>query len=80
MTRSLDGIGDPDASGSALPGAVPRLMTAQEVAEPLRVPRSTIYELARSRRIPFVKVGRRTLFVQQALLEWIAAQTVPPRG
>jgi hypothetical protein len=28
---------------------------------------------------PFVKVGRRTLFVQQALLEWIAAQTVPPR-
>jgi excisionase family DNA binding protein len=54
-------------------------MTAQEVAELLRVPRSTIYELARSRRIPFVKVGRRTLFVQQTLLEWIAAQTVRPR-
>jgi excisionase family DNA binding protein len=76
MTRSLEG--GVDAMDMA-PGAVPRLMTAQEVAELLRVPRSTIYELARNRRIPFVKVGRRTLFVQQALIEWIAAQTVRPR-
>lgn len=59
--------------------SVPRLMTAQEVAELLRVPRSTVYELARNRRIPFLKVGRRTLFAQHALLEWIAAQTVAPR-
>lgn len=58
---------------------VPRLMTAQEVAELLRVPRSTVYELARTRCIPFLKVGRRTLFAQQTLLEWIAAQTVEPR-
>ena len=58
---------------------VPRLMTAQEVAELLRVPRSTVYELARNRRIPFRKVGRRTLFAQQTLLEWIATQTVKPR-
>jgi excisionase family DNA binding protein len=69
-----------DGVASVRSGGVPRLMTAQEVSELLRVPRSTIYELARSRRIPFVKVGRRTLFAQQALLEWIAAQTVPPRG
>ena len=59
---------------------VPRLLTAQEVAELLRVPRSTIYELARARRIPFVKVGRRTLFVPQALVDWIAAQSVSPRA
>jgi excisionase family DNA binding protein len=55
------------------------LMTAQEVAELLRVPRSTVYELARNRRIPFLKVGRRTLFAQQTLLDWIATQTVQPR-
>jgi excisionase family DNA binding protein len=61
------------------PDAVPRLMTAQEVAEMLRVPRSTVYELARRRRIPFIKVGRRTLFARHTLLEWIAAQTVAPR-
>ena len=55
-----------------------RLMTASEVAELLRVPRSTVYELARRRRIPFLKVGRRTLFARQTLLAWIAAQTVDP--
>ena len=60
-------------------GAPPPLMTAQEVAELLRVPRSTVYELARNRRIPFLKVGRRTLFAQQSLLEWIAQETVQPR-
>ncbi len=63
---------------STTPDAVPRLMTAQEVAEMLRVPRSTVYELARSRRIPFIKVGRRTLFARQTLLEWIATHTVEP--
>ena len=55
-----------------------RLMTASEVAELLRVPRSTVYELARRRRIPFLKVGRRTLFARQTLLAWIADQTVDP--
>ena len=55
-----------------------RLMTASEVAELLRVPRSTVYELARRRRIPFLKVGRRTLFARHTLLAWIAAQTVNP--
>ena len=65
---------------STTPDAVPRLMTAQEVAEMLRVPRSTVYELARSRRIPFIKVGRRTLFAQHTLLEWISTQTVEPSG
>ncbi len=34
----------------------PRLLTAAEVSELLRVPRSTVYELTRSRRIPFLKV------------------------
>ena len=58
---------------------MPILMTAQEAAELLRIPRSTVYELARSRRIPFIKVGRRTLFARQTLLEWIAEQTVEPR-
>jgi len=57
---------------------VPRLLTAQEVAELLRVPRSTIYELARARRIPFMKIGRRTLFVPEALRDWIAAESVTP--
>lgn len=56
-----------------------RLLTADDVSEILRVPRSTVYELARTRRIPFLKVGRRTLFDPQLLREWIAQQNVPPR-
>ena len=61
------------------PATTPRLMTAAEVSEVLRVPRSTAYELARTRRIPFLKVGRRTLFDPRLLREWIAQQTVQPR-
>lgn len=56
-----------------------RLLTAAEVSEILRVPRSTVYELARSRRIPFLKVGRRTLFDPQLITAWITTQNVPPR-
>lgn len=56
-----------------------RLVTAAEVSQILRVPRSIVYELARNRRIPFLKVGRRTLFDQELLRRWIAQQTVRPR-
>ena len=59
--------------------ATPRLLTAAEVSELLRVPRSTVYELTRTRRIPFLKVGRRTLFDPHLLREWITRQTVQPR-
>lgn len=63
---------------TATPSSRNRLLTAAEVSEILRVPRSTVYELARSRRIPFLKVGRRTLFDAQLLAEWIATQNIPP--
>jgi len=62
----------------AQPGVL-RLLIARRVASILRVPRSTIYELARNRRVPFVKVGRRTLFEPDSLREWIDAHTVQPR-
>ena len=57
-----------------------RLLTAEEVSRLLRVPKSTVYELARTRRIPFLKVGRRTLFDRRLLRQWIEQQTVPPRA
>ena len=52
------------------------LLTADEVAALLRVPRSTVCELTRTRRLPHVKVGRRTLFVRGDLDAWIVAQRV----
>ena len=66
-------------SADATPTIANRLLTAAEVSEILRVPRSTVYELARERGIPFLKVGRRTLFDPELLREWIARQNVPPR-
>lgn len=66
-------------AGSGVASPVRRLLTAQEVADILRVPRSTVYELARGRRIPHLKVGRRTLFEPQALARWIDSVTVAPR-
>ena len=66
-------------TADAAPTIANRLLTATEVSEILRVPRSTVYELARARRIPFLKVGRRTLFDPELLREWIARQNVPPR-
>ena len=55
------------------------LLTADEVAALLRVPRSTVYELTRSRRLPFIKVGRRTLFVRLDLDAWVIENRVSPR-
>jgi excisionase family DNA binding protein len=55
------------------------LLTADEVAALLRVPRSTVYELTRSRRLPFIKVGRRTLFVRLDLEAWVVDNLTMPR-
>ena len=55
------------------------LLTADEVAALLRVPRSTVYELTRTRRLPHLKVGRRTLFVRGDLDAWVIEQRVQTR-
>jgi excisionase family DNA binding protein len=55
------------------------LLTAEEVAALLRVPRSTVYELMRTRRLPHIKVGRRTLFVRVDLDAWVVANRVLSR-
>jgi excisionase family DNA binding protein len=56
------------------------LLTASEAAELIRLPRSSLYELARNRRIPYVRIGRRILFARGALVRWVLEEmTVPPR-
>lgn len=55
------------------------LLTVEEVARLLRLPRSTVYELTRTRRLPHIKVGRRTLFVRVDLDAWVVANRVMPR-
>ncbi|MGN6202775.1 MAG: helix-turn-helix domain-containing protein [Solirubrobacterales bacterium] len=51
------------------------LLNADEAARLLHVPRSTLYELVRSRRLPHVRVGRTLRFTRQDLADWVRRNT-----
>ena len=51
------------------------LLDATEAARLLRVPRSTLYELVRSRGLPHIRVGRTLRFTREDLGRWIAKNT-----
>jgi excisionase family DNA binding protein len=56
------------------------LLTTDETARLLRVPRSILYELVRSRGLPHVRIGERGLrFTRSDLDEWIAENTYGTR-
>ncbi len=49
-------------------------LTAEEVAEYLRLPLSTIYKLVQEKRLPGFKVGKHWRFRRKTFREWIATQ------
>jgi excisionase family DNA binding protein len=51
------------------------LLNAVEAAQLLHVPRSTLYELVRSRHLPHVKVGRGLRFTRADLAGWVEENT-----
>ena len=53
----------------------PKLISVGEVADVLGVSIQTIYSWVSKRRLPFVKVGRRTLFQPVEIERWIAARS-----
>jgi excisionase family DNA binding protein len=56
------------------------LLTADEAAQLIRLPRSSVSELARNRCIPCVRIGRRILFVRAQLVKWLLDEmSVAPR-
>lgn len=56
------------------------LLDASEAARLLRVPRSTLYELVRSRGLPHVRIGERGLrFTRTDLQVWVAENTYGAR-
>lgn len=62
------------------PIRIESLLTADETAQLLHVPRSTVYELVRSRGLPHVRIGERGLrFTRHDLEEWIAGHTYGTR-
>jgi excisionase family DNA binding protein len=57
------------------------LLDAMEAARLLNVPRATVYELVRSRGLPYVRIGERSLrFTRSGLEEWVAANTYGRTG
>lgn len=60
---------------------IPRLLTADEVAEATSLPKARVYELARTGEMPSVRLGRAVRFAESALLAWIEAGGTPlPAG
>ena len=55
------------------------LLTLSEVSTFLKVPKSTIYKLARERRLPGHKVGKHWRFVREEIEAWVqnAAHSLP---
>ena len=51
-----------------------RLLTAEQVAEMLGVPKSWVYEQSRGGRIPTVTLGRYRRYRLEAIEEWIREQ------
>ena len=49
-----------------------RLLTAGEVAELLRLPASTVYDLAGTGRLPHLRIGRALRFSQRDLEAYLA--------
>lgn len=49
----------------------PRLMTIGEVAKYLRIHKSTVYRLAKGKRIPASKVGNKWRFRKDVIDRWL---------
>ncbi len=54
-----------------MPSAPDEVMSIDELAEYLKISRSTLYILAREGRLPGQKVGKRWRFHKDAIDEWL---------
>ena len=49
-------------------------LTAEEVAEYLRLPLSTVYKLVQDKRLPGFKVGKHWRFRTETIQNWVKEQ------
>lgn len=47
------------------------MLTVPEAAQILRIDKVTVYEMAKTRGFPAIRIGRRVLIPRDALLRWI---------
>ena len=50
------------------------ILTAEEVCKYLRIPRSSLYKLAKEKKIPAFRVGRHWRFKKAKIEEWVERQ------
>jgi len=58
---------------------ISEILTAGELADYLRVSRTTIYRLVKARKIPAFKIGSDYRFTREQIDEWRAAQEKKPK-
>jgi excisionase family DNA binding protein len=56
------------------PGMICETITAGEAAAIIGISEWTIYDLARRKVIPHVRIGRRVLFRRESLMAWLEQQ------
>jgi len=56
------------------------IMTMDELAEYLKISKSTLYKLAVENKIPGTKIGKRWRFHKDAIDEWVKCGLDPKRG
>jgi excisionase family DNA binding protein len=70
--------GAPARSDLVKQQSLPALLTSGEVAELLRTTRKAVYSMVERGQLPgVVRIGRRVLFQQQALVDWLGQKTSP---
>lgn len=55
----------------------PPVMTIDEVAAYLRIPRASVYKLAQKGKIPAQKVGRHWRFRRETIDQWLSKEPNP---
>ena len=73
----LESIAEDQAMSKSAP-LIRRLISVKEAAYYIGLSPDTVYTMVSQRRIPFVKMGRRTMFDLAALDGWIKQNTVMP--
>ena len=53
---------------------VHQILTADDVCQYLKIPRSTLYKLAQNKKIPAFRVGRHWRFKREKIEEWVEHQ------
>jgi excisionase family DNA binding protein len=55
-----------------------RLLSVEEVANYLKIPKSTLYKMCSEREIPCAKIGKHWRFDKKLIDEWFVGKTLNP--